>query len=123
MRRGKTRTLGGNLNADAATGLYASLNRNAQIRLLSRFGFNLTIAARETYEVGTDQVLDPPRLREINEVQHRVFGHIGKLISNDLDRYPDDVLISMLLRHHDMTLRAQTERAFAEAASYVEVAT
>ena len=111
------------MNADAATELYASLNRNAQIKLLSRFGFNLTIAARETYEVGTDQVLDPTRLREINEVQHRVLGHIGKLLSNDADRYPDHVLISILLRHDDMTLRAQAERAFLEAASHVEVAT
>ena len=111
------------MNAEAATGLFSGLNRNAQIRLLSRFGFNLSVAARDTYEPGTEELIDPQRLRRINEVQHQVFGHIGKLISNDPDRYPDDLLISVLLGHDDMTLRFQAERAFSEAATYVSVAT
>jgi hypothetical protein len=111
------------LNAQAARLLYSDLNRSAQIKLLSRFGFNLTIAARDTYEAGTEEVTDPQRLRRINEIQHRVFGHISSLIKNDPDRYPDDVLISILLEHPDLTLRAYAEQAFSEAARYATVAT
>lgn len=111
------------MNADAATALYSSLNRAAQVKLLSRFGFNLTVAARDTYEVGTEELIDPRRLRQINEVLHHIFGHIGKLLNNDPDRYPDDVLISMLLHHDSVTLCSQAERAFLEAASYVAAAT
>jgi hypothetical protein len=111
------------LNAEAATALYSSLNRTAQVKLLSRFGFNLAVAARDTYEAGTEELIDPPRLRRINEVQHHVFGHIGKLLNDDPDRYPDDVLISLLLHHDSIALCSQAERAFLEAASYVALAT
>jgi len=31
----------------------------------------LTILARDTYEVGTEGVTNPSRLRHINELQHR----------------------------------------------------
>ena len=111
------------MNAEAATALYSSLNRAAQVKLLCRFGFNLTVVARDTYEVGTEELIDPRRLRQINEVQHQIFGHIGKLLNDDPDRYPDDVLISMLLHHDSIRLCSQAERAFLEAASYVAVAT
>lgn len=111
------------MNAEAATALYSSLNRAAQVKLLGRFGFNLAVAARDTYEAGTEALIDPARLRRINEVQHHVFGHIGKLLNDDPDRYPDDVLISMLLHHDSIALCSQAERAFLEAASYVAVAT
>ena len=117
-----TTTFGGNLNAEVATALYSSLNRTAQVKLLSRFGFNLTVAARDAYEAGTEEIIDPRRLRQINEVQHRVFDHIDKLLNDDPDRYPDDVLISMLLHHDSVTLCSQAERAFLEAASYVAAA-
>ena len=111
------------MNAEAATALYSSLNRAAQIKLLFRFGFNLTVVARDTYEVGTEGVIDPRRLRQINEVQHRVLVHIDKLLNDDPNRYPDDALISMLLHHDNVPLCSQAERAFLEAASYVAVAT
>jgi hypothetical protein len=109
------------VNVEAAAALYSSLNRTAQVKLLSRFGFNLTVAARDTYAAGSEALSDPRRLRQINEVQHRVFSHIGKLINNDPDRYPDDVLISMLLHHDNLALCSQAERAFLEAASYVRL--
>ena len=37
----------------------------------------LIICARETYEVGTDNVLVPRTLRGYNELQHRVAGAVA----------------------------------------------
>ena len=41
-------------------------------RVASRFAFELTIAARDTYRVGSDEVEMPKRLRSFNERLHRV---------------------------------------------------
>jgi len=51
------------------------LNTNHQKTvLLVRLACELTICARDTYEVGTDRVLQPERLRAFNELLHRVTG-------------------------------------------------
>jgi hypothetical protein len=119
MRRGKTRTL----NVHAAQELFAKLDAPAQLRLLARFGHELTIVARDTYDAGTDDVLEPQRLRRINEIQHRVFDHITKLLAGDTERYPDQVLISVFLDHDDATLRAHAGSAFQRATRHVAVGT
>lgn len=41
-------------------------------RVAPRFAFELTIAARDTYRVGSDEVAMPKRLRSFNERLHRV---------------------------------------------------
>src|SRR5271169_1147887 len=52
------------------------LSRDAQIALLARIAHSLTICARDTYEVGTENVLEPQVLRSYNELLHRVTAAV-----------------------------------------------
>jgi hypothetical protein len=54
-------------------------------RFLIALGFNLTISARDTYEVGTDGVAKPSDLRHYNEVMHRVLSNAGQLLSGQCE--------------------------------------
>ena len=98
-----------------ATRQLSSLPTEAQLRLVAKFGHNLTIAARETYEFQAPGVRAPQRLRQINEVQHRILAHILALSTENAWRYPDDVLISIMLEHEDEHLSAQAKWAFEDA--------
>src|SRR5215472_9237066 len=49
-----------------------SLPANVKAVLLARLANELTICARDTYEVGTERVLQPEVLRAYNELLHRV---------------------------------------------------
>ena len=53
-----------------------SLSDSARISLLARIAHSLTICARDTYEVGTDNILEPQVLRSYNELLHRVTGAV-----------------------------------------------
>jgi hypothetical protein len=94
---------------------FRGLSTETQLRVLATFGHHLTIAARDTYEFQAPGVRAPQRLRDINEIQHRVFAHIVALVTVDASRYPDDVLLSIVLELGDEPLRAQSLRALADA--------
>jgi len=49
-----------------------SLSENAKTIFLARLVHALTISARDTYEAGTERVLEPETLRAYNELLHRV---------------------------------------------------
>ena len=70
-----------------------------KIDFLVQFAHALTILARDTYAVGEEGLTNPLRLRIINEIQHRVTGCLMALRKNDSKRYPDDVLVRILLDH------------------------
>ena len=53
-----------------------SLSYDAKTALLARIAHTLTICARDTYEVGTENVLNPQTLRAYNELIHQVTGSI-----------------------------------------------
>jgi hypothetical protein len=48
---------------------------------LARIAHTLTISARDTYEVGTENVLDPRTLRAYNELLHRVTSSVVSHLS------------------------------------------
>ena len=48
------------------------LTNAAKAVLLLRIAHELTVCARDTYEVGTENVLQPQVLRAYNELLHRV---------------------------------------------------
>jgi hypothetical protein len=54
-----------------------SLSNNAKTVFLARLSHALTISERETYEVGTERVLEPEILRAYNELLHRVAGAVA----------------------------------------------
>ena len=51
-----------------------SLSDDAKNALLARIAHTLTICARDTYEIGTENVLNPQTLRAYNELLHQVIG-------------------------------------------------
>jgi hypothetical protein len=53
-----------------------SLSYDAKTALLARIAHTLTICARDTYEIGTENVLGPQTLRAYNELLHQVTGSI-----------------------------------------------
>ena len=59
-----------------------SVPDSAATAALTRIAHTLTICARDTYEVGTDHVLDPETLRAYNELLHRVTGSVVSPLSN-----------------------------------------
>ena len=80
---------------------------------LLRLAHALTILARETYEVGGEGLTQPIRLRLINEIQHRVMGFLVSLREADTRRYPDEVLVRIILEHpEDSDLQRQLWEMF-----------
>ena len=59
-----------------------SVPDSAETALLTRIAHTLTICARDTYEVGTEHVLDPETLRAYNELLHRVTGSVVSPLSS-----------------------------------------
>jgi hypothetical protein len=76
--------------------VFCELKREQKIQYLLRLGSMLTVVGREAYEPQTENLLDPPWLREVNEIQHRILGYLVGL-THDGPRYPDDILIRIVL--------------------------
>ena len=53
-----------------------SISDSAETAALTRIAHRLTICARDTYEIGTEHVLDPETLRAYNELLHLVTGSV-----------------------------------------------
>ena len=53
-----------------------SLSDDAKTALLARIAHTLAICARDTYEFGTENVLNPQMLRAYNELLHQVIGSV-----------------------------------------------
>jgi hypothetical protein len=94
---------------------FSGLPPEIQLRVLATLGHNLKIAAGDIYEFQAPGVLAPQRLRDINEIQRRVFGHIVALATEKETRYPDDDVISIILDFGDEDMRAQSLWALQDA--------
>ena len=82
-------------------------------RFLPLFGHELTVIARTAYEFQGPGVTDPRFLREINEIQHRIFGQLMAIGRGNRSSYlPLDVLASWLLADNK-TPRLKLEVAHA----------
>jgi hypothetical protein len=58
-----------------------SLSSAARTAFLARIAHTLTVCARDTYEVGTENVLDHQTLRAYNELLHRVTSSVVSHLS------------------------------------------
>ena len=95
---------------------FSALSAEEQAEVLSLLAHELTIVARDSYEVGREGLTNPARVRVVNEVQHRVTGHLVALLRPDARRYPDDVLVGIVLEHpDDLTLQKQITAAVDRA--------
>jgi hypothetical protein len=74
---------------------FANLSRVESITWLARLAAALTVAARDTYEVGGDGILDNKRMRRINELIHRVIYQILHRLNNEYG-YPNNAFFRLL---------------------------
>jgi hypothetical protein len=96
-----------------ATETFCKYSPQEKIDFLVRFAHALTILARDTYAVEEEGLTNPSRLRLMNEIQHRVTGALLALYKKDAKRYPDDILVKILLDHpEDLDLQRQLQETW-----------
>jgi hypothetical protein len=101
------------MDSHSIASAFLALTQQEKIETLVRLAHELTIVGRDTYQVGAAGLSQPARLRAINEVQHRVSSHVLALLRNEAARYPDEVLIKIILEHDDdPVLQRQVQQAF-----------
>jgi hypothetical protein len=104
--------------------IFRNYSRQEKIDFLVHLAHALTILARNTYEVGGEGLTQPARLRCITEVQHRVLSSIIALLKNEMIRYPNTVLLRLILEHpEDRVLEQQLEQAFGHLTVQMAVPT
>jgi len=97
---------------------FSGLDHDGKADFLALLAHELTIAARDTYEVGGNSLTDPARMRSINEIQHRLLGFLASLLNGDRERYSDEMLVRWALEHpEDSVLQQQLSWAFDRALS------
>jgi hypothetical protein len=96
---------------DQAVSTDSALSTGEQLRVLAEYAHHLTVVARGTYVPHTEDIADPRRLRLLNEVQHRVTGHMRHLMSGSIQRYPDDVIVRTIIGEDDAELLSQFDVA------------
>ena len=93
--------------------IFRNYSPQEKIDFLVHLAHALTILARDTYEVGGEGLTQPARLRRLTEMQHRVLGVVIALMKQETKRYPDEVLIRLILEHpDDLDLQQQVQQAF-----------
>ncbi len=74
---------------------FAMLDGTERAKWLTCLASALTVAARDTYEVGGDDIGDPKRMRRFNELLHRTVNQLRHQLRGD-SGFPDDVFLSMV---------------------------
>jgi hypothetical protein len=100
--------------------VFTSSSREDKMDVLARLAHELTVLARDTYDLESDGVVTPSRLRIINEVQHRIMGFLIALMTKNPNRYPDDIFMQIILDHpEDLELQNQIYRTLDRILSQV----
>jgi len=104
------------MTTDEFKARYVGMSEQEQIAFLCTLSHDLTISARDTYEAGTDQVLDGARLKVFNEAQHRLLGQLSHLVHHDAERYPDAVFAEIVFGYlEELAVTQRLESALATA--------
>jgi hypothetical protein len=94
--------------------LLESLTAGEQARLLKHVGFELTVLARSAYEFQGPGVADPRLLRDLNEIQHRIFGQLASFTQQRPDFTPEG-MAAWLLGEGKPHLQGRLAKAFDTA--------
>ena len=106
------------MTVDEAIAVFVSYSSREKEEFLAQLMHELTVVARDSYEVGGDSLTDPQRARHVNEVQHCVSGFLCALQRNNPHRYPDELLVRIVLEHpEDGELEQQLNWAFGMVAN------
>ena len=85
------------MNIDSEIRNFSDLSAIDKARFLARFMYEMTLEARNFYQPAGDQDIDAPKLRFINEIQHRVTRFIEQILSDDPARPSDEMMMRLLL--------------------------
>jgi len=75
------------MTSDEIKELFTRLDNYQLIDVLSKYGHELTVVARDAYQVQGQGVEFPEWLRVINEVMHRIFPAISELNNDTKHRF------------------------------------
>ncbi|SNS95751.1 hypothetical protein SAMN05421770_103223 [Granulicella rosea] len=75
---------------------YSAMSSRAKVQFLALCSFSLTVGMRGLYDL-TDSEKRARRLQGANELQHHLSSELGHHDEENEKRYPDDVLINILL--------------------------
>lgn len=107
------------ISDNEAIAAFSSYSLTERKEFLAHLLYELTIVARDNYEVEGNGLTDSQRARCINEIQHRVSAFLWSLLRGDARHYPDDVLIKIILEQPgDPVLERQLSEAFARVATH-----
>lgn len=68
--------------------VFESLSTKEKISLLLTYGHQLSVLARMAYEFQGPGVEKPRLLRDVNEINHRIYPQVNSLISNQTPEFP-----------------------------------
>ncbi len=108
------------MTVEEAIEIFSNLTADEQKSFLAHLTHYLTIVARDTYEAETEKIINQAKMRRINEIQHRLLSHLITLLENSSERYPDDVLIRIVLENTDF--KTEILRAFEQVTKRFTVA-
>jgi len=112
------------MNVQQAIERFSTSSPQEKIDMLVHLAHALTVLARDTYVVEGEGVTHPARLRRITEVQHRLLGALITLMTQAAKRYPDEVVVRLLLEHpEDPDLQRQLQEAFHHLTAHMVVST
>jgi len=75
---------------------FSKMVQSQKIIWLSRLLFFVSMFARDTYQVGTDYVEQPEKIRKYNELLHRIASYQLEIAINKEVRKPDQQFFLML---------------------------
>jgi hypothetical protein len=85
------------MNIESEIAHFSDLSSVDQARFVARLMYELTLEGRHFYDIGGEQPIDAPRLRFLNEIQHRLTRFIEQILIDDPSRPADEVMIRLLL--------------------------
>ena len=111
------------MKIEEAIRLFSALSVEEQKEFLAQLSHELTILGRDAYEVGTENFTNPSQMRAVNEIQHRIALHLLALIKNNANRYPDEILVKVIIEHpQDKNFERKATRAFEQIVNKFAVA-
>ncbi len=99
----------------------AHLSEPSKHIFLAVLGHELTIAARNSYRAGTEELDKPRQLRQINEVQHRVLACLSQSLSGHCDSSFQEAIADYVLNQEDLELAQLLGYAWSRAKESVGV--
>ena len=92
-----------------------SLPNDDQAKLLLLYGHQMTIIARDAYEFQGSGVIDPRLLRDINEINHRLFLQVKSLVFGEEPEFPNEVIASWIMGEDKPKLQKMCSHAIEYA--------